>query len=165
MQGVKNVWKKFLGFLEGGAEEDWDEERDYVEYHARRDYEYDEGIDFAGLEKRDYGRAKKVNNVLEFESVRAKENQITLRISRPKEMQDATLICEYLQEKMICVVDMQGVEQNNAQRIADYLGGVAYALRGHVERIDNYIFVMAPEGVKIDSDLREDLKSSLFKFK
>lgn len=187
MQGVKGAWRKFLGFLEGGTDDDeWEDDQNYNRDYSReydkdyddydrdtqsRDYyeydspqSYDDGLDFAGLERRDRGRAKKGNNVLEFDAGRVAENQITVRISRPKEMQDATLICEYLQDKMVCIVDMQGVDHIIAQRIADYLGGVAYALRGHVERIDNYIFVMAPEGTKIDSDLREGLKSGLFKF-
>ena len=172
MQAVKGIWRKFLGFLEGGQEEDdWDDDHDVVDYgyEYERDYEktydegYDDGLDLSGIERRDRGRNKKVSNVVEFDNRRNPEDMTIVRIVRPKEMQDATLVCEYLQEKIICIVDMQGVDHVTAQRIADYLGGVSYALRGQVERIDNYIFVMAPESAKIDSDLREELKNGLFK--
>lgn len=178
MQKVKSLWGKVVGFLEGGTEEDdWGDSRGFTEYYPQSTYqepsfadtsfdEYDdEGLDFAGLERRDRNRnsSKKVNNVFELDAARKKDDQMIIRICRPKEMQDATLICEYLQNNLICIVDMQGVDHVTAQRIADYLGGVGYALRGHVERIDNYIFVMAPDEVKIDFDLKEDIKSGLFK--
>ena len=168
MQGPKGLWKRFLGFLEGGTEEeDWEYEQDMVDYGYPEEMEYDEGLDLSGgiadMERRDRGR-RKTSNVLEFEASPDIPNLITVRIVRPKELQDATLICDHLKSNIICIVDMQGVEHPSAQRIADYLGGVSYALRGQIERIDNYIFVMAPEGAKIDSDLREELKTGgLFK--
>lgn len=170
MQKAKGMWRKFLGFLEGGTEEDdWEDEReDVVNYRYEEDGEYDEGLDFpsgfSGMERRDRGRDKKSSNVLEFDNVRDVPDLITVRIVKPSELQDATLVCDYIKSNMICIVDMTGVDHVCAQRIADYLGGVCYALRGQIERIDNYIFVMAPEGAKIDSDLREELKGGgLFK--
>ena len=168
MQGAKGLWRRFLGFLEGGVdEEEWDNDSDMISYDPDDDeIDPDSGLDLGGMERRDRGRGKSSNNVLDFERSRNPQanGKIMVKISRPKEMQDATLICESLQEGMICIVGMQGVERTTAQRIADYLGGVSYALRGHVERIDNYIFVIVPEGAKVDSDLKEEIKSSgLFK--
>ena len=165
MQAAKGLWRRFLGFLEGGADDDeWeDSEHEFVDYDAySHDPAYDEGLDLAGMEKRN--RTKKPSNVLDFDTGREPVDMVTVRIVRPREIQDATLVCEYLHDNMICIVDMQGADHSTAQRIADYLGGVSYALKGQVERIDSYIFVMAPEGAKIDSDLREELKGGgLFK--
>lgn len=168
MQGIKGVWRRFLGFLEGGAdEEEWyddDHEINDFDISEYRDYPgHPEGLELGGMERRDRGR-KKAGNVLDFDAMRDVSEQIIVKVLRPKEIQDATLICKHLQNKVICIIDMQGVERPCAQRIADYLGGVNYALRGQIERIDNYTFVMAPEGAKIDSDLKEELKSGgLFK--
>ena len=169
MQGTKGMFKRFTDFLGGGVEEEWEEVNDMVDY-GDEEYEYDDGLELSGvpgvseMERRDRGRSKKGGNVLDFDSSRNPVGIPVVKISRPKEMQDATIICENLQDNMFVVVDMQGVDHSTAQRIADYLGGVAYALRGQVERIDNYIFIMAPDGAKIDSELRDDLKSSgLFK--
>lgn len=167
MQSVKGMWKKVTTFLDGGAEEEWDDEPGYGEYDgysAGYDDSYDsdeyedEGLDLAGITRLDRAGRKKNNNVLEFSNTREAQNLVAVRIARPKEIQDATLICEYLQEGTICIVIMQDVEPPLAQRIADYLGGVSYALKGQVERVDSYIFVIAPEGAKIDSDLKAEIK-------
>ena len=160
MQAVKGAWRRFLGFLEGGNDDDeWEEEVEYVEYDEPVESVYDEGLDLAGMDRRDRNRKKKSSNVLEFDSRRDPETQTVVRVSRPKELKDATLICDYLHDNMICIVDMHGVDQEKAQRIADYLGGVTYALRGQVERIDSKIFVMAPESAKITADLKADLET------
>jgi len=101
---------------------------------------------------------------VDFDTKRDQPDHTIVRIVRPKEMHDSTLVCDYIQDGMICIIDMQGAEHDVAQRIADYLGGVSYALSGQVERIDNYIFVMAPDGVKIDAELKAELKAGgLFK--
>jgi len=167
MQKFSGLLNRMKTFFEGGIEdEEWAEEGDYDYYDEPQEPEYDydeEGIDLAGAasasrtEKSKKG--KKGSNVLEFDNKRSDSAQITVRIVRPKEMQDATMVCEYLQDGRICIIDMQLAEHATAQRIADYLGGVSYALRGAVERVDSYIFVMAPEGVRIDTELKEELKS------
>ena len=171
MQSVKGAWRRFLGFLEGGVEDDddggWDEREEIVDYAPERFYDdagYDDGLELTGAPVRSERSKKKSSNVVDFDTGRSPEGQIMVMIIKPKEMQDATLICEHLQDMKICIVDMTNVERPTAQRIADYLGGVSYAIRGKIERIDNYIFVMAPEGVKINSDLTEELKTGgLFK--
>jgi len=163
MKSLSDLWKKFLGFLEGGAEDedDWDE-GEYVEYSSRFDMEpHHEEIDLTGAESRERrDRVKKTSNVVDFDTKRDPREMTTVMILRPKVMQDATLVCDHLKDNRVCIIDMKDAEHLTAQRIADYLGGVSYALRGHVERIDTHTFVMAPDGVKIDSDFREELESS-----
>lgn len=167
MQVVKGVWKRFLRFLEGGVDDDeeWDYQDDMADYGDPYDHHEsgpDQELDLTGAPSKHKGRRS--GNVVDFDTRRDVPDMVTVRIVRPKEIQDATLVCDYLQDAMICIIDMQGADHATAQRIADYLGGVSYALRGSVERIDSYIFIMAPEGVKIDSDLREELKTGgLFK--
>ncbi|MCL2420229.1 MAG: cell division protein SepF [Defluviitaleaceae bacterium] len=165
MQKADGLWKRFLGFLEGGAEdeEDWDG-AEYVEY----DREFDtkphlstEEIDYSSTESYDRKeRTKRAGNVVDFDVKRAPHELTTVMILRPKVVEDATLVCDHLQDNRVCIIDMKDAEHMVGQRIADYLGGVCYALRGHVERIDTHTFVMAPDGVKIDSGFRDELESS-----
>ena len=160
MQGAKGLWNRFLGFWEGEIEEDWDSDDDVTSHHGHHHYNEKPELDLAGTTGYDRReRIKKSNNVVDFDVNRTSQDLITVMIVRPKEVQDATLVCDYLQNNKICVIDMQEAEHVTAQRIADYLGGVSYALGGHVERVDGYIFIMTPKGVKINSDLREELKS------
>ena len=174
MQKITGVWKKFTRFLEGGIEEDDWPERDYVSGAYDEPYEqeyYEDELDLGATtsrstrSSREYASEReRKSNVVAFDTRRAVHEQTIIRIVRPKEMQDATLVCDYMRDNVICIIDMQGAERPTAQRIADYLGGVSYALRGQVERVDSYIFIMAPEGIKIDAELKEELKSGgLFK--
>ena len=79
-------------------------------------------------------------------------------ICKPKDVSDATSICDHLINSTICVVNLEGVERGNAQRIADFLGGACYALDGEIQRISDEIFLIAPAHVGISSELRDSLK-------
>ena len=163
MQGLKDLWRKCTRFLEGGVddEDDWDD-LSYVDYENPYDMEPHDEIDLTGAQAAKYERSertKRPSNVVDFDTRRDPKDSVTVMILRPKVMQDATLVCDHLTDNRVCIIDMKEAEHLIAQRIADYLGGVSYALRGHVERIDTHTFVMAPEGVKIDSDFREELES------
>ena len=170
MQGIIGLWRRFMRFLEGGMEEDWREESEYLvdSYEGPQEFEYEE-IELSSAARHDRGErnersSKRSSNVVDFDSKRSSPDQIVVRIIRPKEMHDATLVCDYLRDNVICIIDMREAERGTDQRIADYLGGVSYALMGNVERIDSHTFIMAPDGVKIDSELKDELKGGgLFK--
>ena len=152
---VKSTWNKFLGLLEGGSDdEEWDEQDSY-EYEYAQEEEPVEELELPGTRK---DNIKSSSNVVAFDTQRDMVDATTIIITRPQEMQDATLICDHIREGKICIVNMQGTDHVTAQRIADYLGGVSYALNGQVERIDSFIFVMAPVTAKIAADLIDDLK-------
>lgn len=82
-----------------------------------------------------------------------------LVISTPKVIEDAGYICDDIVAGKVCVVNLEGIEKENAQRIADFLGGVCYALNGDIERISNEIFVVAPSHVSIRGAINNNLKS------
>jgi len=162
MKSLKELGRGVLEFLEGGTD---DEDDGYYTEYDENDFGFDtepkEEIDLSSTTKYERKeRVKRNSNVLDFDNRREpQEAPTTVMILRPKEMQDATIVCDHLKDNRVCIIDMKEADRLIAQRIADYLGGVTYALRGHVERIDNLTFVMAPESVKIDSDFREELES------
>ena len=176
MQSIIGMWRRFTKFLIGSMDDDdyWRDEAEYEDvYDDSQDYE-DDDAHLSSAARYDRGerrsernseRAKRSgSNVVDFDSKRGALDQTIVRIIRPEEMHDATLVCDYLRDSVICIIDMQEAEKGTAQRIADYLGGVSYALMGTIERIDSHTFIMAPDGVKIDSELKEELKSGgLFK--
>jgi len=105
-------------------------------------------------------KKKKNNNVVDFDNSRDPKEKVVVKILAPKDISDAPRVSDYLSENKICIINMQGAEHTMAQRVADYLGGVCYALNGQVERIDSHTFVMAPSNATISADLKEELKSS-----
>jgi len=172
MTGIGGMWRKFTRMLEGGMDDEYPEGEVYeYEDEEYEDYEYEDEIDIAAAPSvSKYDRAAerstaRRSNVLDFDSKREPEEKIVIKIISPREIIDATTICDYLRSNVICIINMREAGKGGDQRIADYLGGVCYALMGTIERIDNHIFVMVPEGVKVDADvLKEDLKAGgLFK--
>lgn len=98
-------------------------------------------------------------NVIDFDSRKDEDGKVKIMVIAPKEMEQATLICDHIREGKICIVNMKGADPKTGQRIADYLGGVTYALYGQVERVDNQIFIMAPPSTIIAADLMDELKT------
>lgn len=166
---MKRIWNKLDEILGGDLDDDDDDP--YYNDDSYYSDEDDSDITPTPPPTRSGSRGENVversprpSNVKDFYADRTQRESLTfVQIVRPKLIEDATFICDYLQENKICIINMVDAEPNMAQRIADWLAGVCYALNGQVERIDNYIFVMAPESAKINSDLMTEIKGGLFK--
>ena len=78
-------------------------------------------------------------------------------ILRPKIVDDAVEICNHMRAGRMCIVDLTGLNNANAQRIADYLGGVCHALDGVTTRVNEGIFTVAPHSHRVMSDYREEM--------
>ena len=86
--------------------------------------------------------------------------QMQVMLTYPKEIVDATDICDYLRKGNICVVNLEGVDRPHAQRIADFLSGAVYVSDGAIERINTSIFIIAPSHVHISGETEADLNAS-----
>jgi len=86
--------------------------------------------------------------------------QMQVMLTYPKEVVDATDVCDYLRKGYVCVVNLEGVASSPAQRIADFLSGAAYVTDGAIERINTHIFIAAPSHVLISGETEEELSAS-----
>lgn len=134
---------------------DYDED----EFLEDEELEYEEELKHQVKEKSDY-TSKYKNNVLNLPNSNIKDNYNNVMISHPKNISDASSLCTKFKENFICIVDLEGVEQTNAQRIADVLSGAVFVLNGNIERVTNNVFIMAPKNCSISSELKEQMKSS-----
>jgi len=87
-------------------------------------------------------------------------NNAKVVICKPTSVNDAPSVCDYLLQNSICIITLEKIEHANAQRIADFLAGAAYTIKGEIERISDDIFIIAPHGVRVSSELKEQIKSS-----
>ena len=53
------------------------------------------------------------------------------------------------------VLNLEGIHVDIAQRIIDYSAGSCYAIRGNLQKITNYIFLVTPPNVDISGDIPE----------
>ncbi|MCL2357047.1 MAG: cell division protein SepF [Defluviitaleaceae bacterium] len=79
-------------------------------------------------------------------------------IIQPQSMEDAVVIGSHVRSGRMCIVDLTGVPNAEAQRVADYLCGHCDARDGAITRINNSMITVAPHHHKVQRDFRESGK-------
>lgn len=127
------------------AEEEYDEEEVYEQ-------EDEEEV----IENRNFwNRRSKVVNMPQSE-------QIKMVISQPTTFEQSEAICDLLKEKKSVIVNLEYVNKDVARRIVDVISGAVHALDGHIQKVSNSIFLIAPYNYEITNELaREEIKNKL----
>ena len=137
---------KVLGFMGLDNEEDYEEE-DY-ELEAEEEEETERKPFWSNM-------GRKVVPMNQTEQVR-------MVISQPTTFEQSEAICDLLKERKSVIVNLEYVNKDVARRIVDVISGAVHALDGHIQKISNAIFLIAPYNYEITSDLaREELKNKL----
>ena len=88
--------------------------------------------------------------------------QVKMVISQPTSFEQSENICDLLKEKKSVIVNLEYVNKDVARRIVDVISGAAHALDGHIQKISNSIFLIAPYNYDITTDMaREEIKNKL----
>lgn len=89
-------------------------------------------------------------------------NQIRMVISQPTTFEQSEAICDLLKEKKSVIVNLEYVNKDVARRIVDVISGAVHALDGHIQKVSNSIFLIAPYNYDITNDMaREEIKNKL----
>ena len=80
-------------------------------------------------------------------------------VIHPQSMDDGPEITETLLSGKAVIISLEGINPDAAQRIMDYTAGSCYAIKGNLQKISNYIFLVAPSGVDISGDFQDVLGS------
>ena len=87
---------------------------------------------------------------------------VKMVISQPTTFEQSEEICSLLKEKKSVIVNLEYVNKDVARRIVDFISGGVYALDGHIQKISNSIFLIAPMNYEITNEMaREEIKSKL----
>ena len=70
-------------------------------------------------------------------------------IVRCRRLEEAQLAVEAVRSRHCVVLQLEGAEPAEAQRIVDFLSGATHALDGSINRIDEATFLCAPLGVSV----------------
>lgn len=141
-----NLMNKFWNFI--GVEQEDDEELENYDYEQEDDEEEEE--------RKLFGRNRsKVVNM-------PQGNQVKMVISQPSTFEQSEEICQYLVERKSCIVNLEYVNKDVARRIVDFISGSVCALNGHIQKISNSIFLVAPANYDIANEMgRDEVKSKL----
>lgn len=75
-----------------------------------------------------------------------------VNIIKPTTFEDSQNICNMLLSGRPVVVNLEGFDPDDAQRIMDFISGCIYAIKGQYHQISKYIFIFTPENVDISGD-------------
>lgn len=81
-------------------------------------------------------------------------------VIKPHSMEDAREITETLLANCTVVLNMEGLDVENAQRIIDFASGSCYAVDGNLQKISGYIFIITPAAVDISGDFQQILNGA-----
>ena len=128
------------------------------EYEDENIYEY-EDEDEEVEDKKLFGRKNREKVV---SMPQTQTNAIKMVISQPTTFEQSEEICSLLKDKKSVIVNLEYVNKDVARRIVDFISGGVYALDGHIQKISNSIFLIAPMNYEITNEMaREEIKSKL----
>ena len=144
---MNKVWD-FLGVDTANDEEVENDNENIYGYEREKE---PEEVEEKGL----FGRKSKVVSM-------PQPQQIKMVITQPTSFEQSEEICNYLKEKKSIIVNLEYVNKDVARRIVDFISGGVHALDGHIQKVSNAIFLVAPVNYEIASDLaREEIKNKL----
>lgn len=81
-------------------------------------------------------------------------------VIKPTSVEDAREITETLLANRTVVLNLEGLDVDIAQRIIDFTSGSCFAIRGNLQKISHYIFIITPASVDISGDFQELLSGA-----
>ena len=70
--------------------------------------------------------------------------------AEPRTMEEATAVGDEIKRQNPVVLNLEGVEREEARRIRDFLGGVAYGVNGYMRKIGNWVYVCSPFDMPVE---------------
>lgn len=83
-----------------------------------------------------------------------------LSSKRPKVVDDFTSICDDLLDGKAVIINVEGISQDDAQRVLDFVYGTIYSIQGDVRKISKYIFAATPHSVPLTGEFADDYNTT-----
>lgn len=120
------------------------------------DEEYEDHAEYELEELPVNTRTRKVNNnVVNIHTA----GNMKLVVHEPLTYEDAPKIVDDLKTRKTVVVNLEQLEPNIKRQIFDFINGGLYSLEGNIQKVTKDIFILAPNNVEIDGNIRDELKN------
>lgn len=175
---------KFMNFLKLTDEDDYDEDEMYDSYDEKelkreekriqREQKKEEKRPVSSYSQKDYGsdyeepvsfNSRKTtssyasqNKVVPIHS--ASSSGFEVNIVKPANFGESQQVCEILLGGQPVVVNLEGIDIVEAQRIMDFISGCLYSITGNMKQVSRYIFIFAPQSIDISGDYIKNVASS-----
>jgi len=112
------------------------------------------------LEERRSKTATEKPKVVQFRNSSYRE-ELGLYVSKPKSFSECQDISDILVGGTAVVINLEGFDDDIAQRIMDFVSGTVYAINGTLNTIATRIYLVSPESVSISGDVETILSQSI----
>ena len=85
---------------------------------------------------------------------------MSVLVYRISKFDDSREVIENVKNQRPVIVNMNGLDDDEAQRSLDFIGGAMYALGGKAVKVDANIFVLAPYNIDISANMAAGTPSS-----
>ncbi|GAP00095.1 cell division protein SepF [Fructobacillus ficulneus] len=94
-----------------------------------------------------------------FKKAGQEADELTTRIAlfEPKVYADSRAIASQVIEGDAVIVNFSQLDEEQAMRILDYIGGAVYAVSGSMERVGEKIFLLTPANYSVSGSMSENL--------
>jgi cell division inhibitor SepF len=86
--------------------------------------------------------------------------QLQVVLAKPDKFENASEVAEHLRERRTVVLNLEQTNKDQARRLLDFLGGVAYAQEGKVKRVAVNTYLITPYNVDLLGDLVDELENN-----
>ena len=145
MAGASSI-KKMFDFIWGEQEDTPEDYEENVYSDYADDYDNEEVVENEPIS---LFKRKKVVQMPQTQ-------QITMKISKPTNFDQADEIVMQLKDKNAVVINLEYVSKDVARRIVDVVCGAVKALDGNMEKVSNSIFVVAPSNYDLINELTKE---------
>lgn len=73
-------------------------------------------------------------------------------VIEPRQFEESIEIVEHLRGRKSVLLNLHMLDNENSQRVVDFLSGACHAIDGHQQRIGDGVFLFAPASVVISSE-------------
>ena len=79
-------------------------------------------------------------------------SNMEVKVVKPRSFEDSQEICNMLLANRPVIVNLEGFDPDDAQRIMDFISGCIYSINGKYHQISKYIFIFSPENIDISGE-------------
>ncbi|MGV8146467.1 MAG: cell division protein SepF [Alkaliphilus sp.] len=87
------------------------------------------------------------------------KSQMRVVIYEPTVYEEIPSIVDDLKSRRPVVINLLNTDKELAKKFFDFLNGAIYALEGNIQKISSGIFILAPNNVDIEGNIKEELKN------
>ncbi|SFA71656.1 cell division inhibitor SepF [Acetitomaculum ruminis DSM 5522] len=144
-----------MGLRDDGYDDDDYEEDDFEEYEEEKPRKKPFSKEDSQIE--DFSKASKNSKIRQM----PRRSNMTVCVLKPSSVEDAHEVTDTLLSNRTVVLNLEGLDVEIAQRIIDFTSGSCYAIKGNLQKVSNYIFIITPSNIDISGDYPEDLIGAL----